>query len=101
MDLPASNLNFFVEFVERAAGFTELLRGGLETQLVRPSHGMELRAYHLVPAVEYLQANRMRQRLMEETHQALSEVDVVLSGEANLPHIEARARISQSQCHVG
>ena len=79
VDLPASNLNFFVEFVERAAGFTELLRGGLETQLVRPSHGMELRAYHLVPAVEYLQANRMRQRLMEETHQALSEVDVVLS----------------------
>ena len=79
VDLPASNLNFFVEFVERAAGFSELLRDGLETQLVRPRHGMELRANHLVPAVEYLQANRMRQRLMEETHQALSEVDVVLS----------------------
>ncbi|TDJ04687.1 MAG: hypothetical protein E2O71_12870 [Deltaproteobacteria bacterium] len=68
-----------MEFVERAAGFSELLRDGLETQLVRPRHGMELRANHLVPAVEYLQANRMRQRLMEETHQALSEVDVVLS----------------------
>ena len=42
-------------------------------------HGMELRAYHLVPAVEYLQANRLRQRLMEQTHQALGEVDVVVA----------------------
>jgi len=79
VSLPASSLNFFVEYVERAAGFDELLRNGLETQLVRPRHATELRAYHLVPAVEYLQANRMRQQLMEETHQALSEVDVVLS----------------------
>ncbi len=79
VELPASNLNFFVEYVERAAGFTEFLRSGLETQLVRPRHGMELRAHHLVPTVEYLQANRARQRLMEETHQALSEVDVVLA----------------------
>jgi Asp-tRNA(Asn)/Glu-tRNA(Gln) amidotransferase A subunit family amidase len=77
--LPANNINFFVEFVERAAGFDELLRDGLETQLVRPNHATELRAYHLVPAVAYLQANRLRQRLMEETHQALSDVDVVLS----------------------
>lgn len=79
VSLPASRLNFFVEFVERAAGFDELLRDGLETQLVRPRHAMELRAFHLVPAVEYLQANRLRQRLMEETHRALKEVDVVLS----------------------
>lgn len=79
VELPASNLNFFVEFVERAAGFTEFVRGGLDSRLVRPEHGTELRAYHLVPAVEYLQANRMRQRLMEETHRALREVDVVLA----------------------
>lgn len=79
VELPASNLNFFLEYVERAAGFTEFLRSGLDTQLVRPQHGTELRAYHLVPTVEYLQANRARQRLMEETHQALREVDVVLA----------------------
>jgi Asp-tRNA(Asn)/Glu-tRNA(Gln) amidotransferase A subunit family amidase len=79
VELPASNLNFFIEYVERAAGFTEFLHSGLETQLVRPHHGIELRTHHLVPAVQYLQANRMRQKLMEETHQALREVDVVLS----------------------
>ncbi len=79
VELPASNLNFFLEYVERAAGFDEFLRGGLDAQLGRPVHGMELRANHLVPAVEYLQANRLRQRLMEEVEQALSDVDVVLS----------------------
>ena len=72
-------IHVFVEFIERAAGFVELLLDGLETQLVRPRHATELRAYHLVPAVEYLQANRLRQRLMVETHEAISEVDVVLS----------------------
>ena len=40
---------------------------------------MELRANHLIPAVEYLQANRLRQRLMEEVEGALGDVDVVLS----------------------
>ena len=77
--LPASRLNFFIEFVERAAGFDELLHDGLEDQLVRPRHADELRANHLVPAVEYLQANRLRQQLMVETHQALVDVDVVVA----------------------
>jgi Asp-tRNA(Asn)/Glu-tRNA(Gln) amidotransferase A subunit family amidase len=79
VELPASNLNFFLEYVERAAGFDEFLRSGLEEQLVRPVHGMELRANHLVPAVEYLQANRLRQLLMEDVEQALGDVDVVLA----------------------
>jgi Asp-tRNA(Asn)/Glu-tRNA(Gln) amidotransferase A subunit family amidase len=40
---------------------------------------MELRANHLVPAVEYLQANRLRYRLMVDTHAAIAGVDVVLA----------------------
>jgi Asp-tRNA(Asn)/Glu-tRNA(Gln) amidotransferase A subunit family amidase len=79
VELPASNLNFFIEYVERAAGFDGFLREGLDAHLVRPQHGDELRANHLVPTVEYLQANRARQRLMEETHEAMKDVDVVLS----------------------
>ncbi len=79
VELPASNLNFFIEYVERAAGFDEFLRAGLDEDLVRPVHGMELRANHLVPAVEYLQANRLRQLLMVRTHEAIANVDVVLS----------------------
>jgi Asp-tRNA(Asn)/Glu-tRNA(Gln) amidotransferase A subunit family amidase len=79
VELPASNLNFFIEYVERAAGFDGFLREGLDAQLVRPQHGIELRANHLVPTVAYLQANRARQRLMEETHEAMNDVDVVVS----------------------
>lgn len=78
VELPVSNLNFFVEFVERAAAFDEFVRSGRDAGLRRAVHGDELRAYQLVPAVEYLQANRLRQRLMEETHRALEGVDVVL-----------------------
>ncbi len=79
VELPASDLNFFIEYVERAAGFHEFLQEGLDAQLVRPGHGTELRVNHLVPAVEYLQANRARQRLMEQTHEALKDIDVVVS----------------------
>jgi Asp-tRNA(Asn)/Glu-tRNA(Gln) amidotransferase A subunit family amidase len=79
VELPASNLNFFIEYVERAAGFDEFLRGGLVAHLVRPQHGTELLVNHLVPAVEYLQANRARQRLMEQTHDAMKDVDVVVA----------------------
>lgn len=79
VNLPASNLNFFIEYVERAAGFDEFVREGLDVQLVRPQHGTELRVNHLVPTVEYLQANRARQLLMQGTHEAMKDVDVVIS----------------------
>ncbi len=79
VQLPASNLNFFVEYVERAAGFSEFVRDGLDKQLGMVNHRATLRAYSLVPAVQYLQANRLRQRLMEETHRAMGDVDVLLS----------------------
>jgi Asp-tRNA(Asn)/Glu-tRNA(Gln) amidotransferase A subunit family amidase len=79
VELPSSDLNFFIEYVERAAGFDEFLRNGLDAQLVRPQHGDELRANHLLPTVEYLQANRARQLLMVETHRATQDVDVVVS----------------------
>ncbi|MEX1184918.1 MAG: amidase [Gemmatimonadota bacterium] len=78
VELPPSNLNFFVEFVERAAGFEDLVRSGRDAELQRPVHGTELRAYSLVPAVAYLQANRMRYRLMQETHAAIADVNIVL-----------------------
>jgi Asp-tRNA(Asn)/Glu-tRNA(Gln) amidotransferase A subunit family amidase len=77
--LPETTLNFFVEFVERAAGFAEFIREGGAAELRRGIHGAELRAHHLSPAGEYLQANRMRQRLMEETHRAMEGLDMVLS----------------------
>lgn len=77
--LPESDVNFFIEYVERGAGFVEFARGGMDEGLVRTRHRAELRVAHLVPAVEYLQANRLRYRLMQEVARALSEVDVVVT----------------------
>jgi Asp-tRNA(Asn)/Glu-tRNA(Gln) amidotransferase A subunit family amidase len=77
--LPESDINFFIEYVERGAGFDEFMRSGSDAGLVRTRHRAELRVAHLVPAVEYLQANRLRFRLMQEVARALSEVDVVVT----------------------
>lgn len=43
-----------------------------------------LRAYHLVTAVDYLQANRERLRLMEAYARATRGVDVVIGGRVTL-----------------
>jgi len=77
--LPESDINFFIEYVERGAGFDEFSRSGQDQELVRTRHRAELRVAHLVPAVEYLQANRLRYRLMQEVARAMSELDVIVT----------------------
>lgn len=95
VELPESKLNFFIEYVERAAGFDEFARSGKDEQLRRKRHRTELRVYHLVPAVEYLQANRIRMLLMEEVDRALSEVDVLVAPQASLdPRISCNPLMS-------
>lgn len=89
VELPADNLNFFVEFVERAAAFDYLFREGRVDEFAYEDRGDQLRAYRLVPGVEYLQANRARTLLMQEVARAVSDVDVVLA-----PRTSSRPEIS-------
>jgi len=84
IEVPESNLTYFIEYTERAAGFETFVRSGEDRGLRRQRHASELRAYHLVTAVDYLQANRERQRLMSEYARATAEVDVVIAGRASL-----------------
>ena len=79
MELPSNDLNYFIEYVERAAGFDEFARTRQDVNLGRQGHRAELRVSHLVPAVEYLQANRIRMLLMQQTARAMEQVDVVVS----------------------
>ncbi len=79
VELPESDINFFIEYVERGAGFDEFARSGRDAGLVRTRHRAELRVAHLVPAVGYLQANRLRFRLMQEVARAMSGVDVMVT----------------------
>ena len=75
-----------VLLVEAAAAFDELTRSGRDAELVQ--QGEEswpnlLRAARLVPAVEYVQANRARQIAVRETAALFGEVDAYLCTSAH------------------
>jgi Asp-tRNA(Asn)/Glu-tRNA(Gln) amidotransferase A subunit family amidase len=84
VDPPTSDLSYFIEYIERAAGFETLVRSGADAGLRSARVRNDLRAYHLVPAVDYLQANRQRLRLMEAYARATQDVDVVVGGAVTL-----------------
>ena len=62
---------------ETATGFDELTRSGRDDLLVRPNAG--LLGDQLIPAVEYIRANRIRTLVMEEMERLMSDVDVYVS----------------------
>jgi Asp-tRNA(Asn)/Glu-tRNA(Gln) amidotransferase A subunit family amidase len=84
VSVPQSDLTYFIEYIERAAGFETFWRNGLDTSMRIANIPRDLRAYHLVPAVDYLQANRERYRLMEAYARATREVDVMVAGSVTL-----------------
>ena len=64
--------------VESAAFFDELVRSGGDKQMTNPARGNGFRASRLIPAVEYLQAQRARAMMMAKLAEATAEVDVYL-----------------------
>ena len=80
-DLPISELGFILR-VEAAAAFDEMTRTNLDDTLVRQDPSAwpnRLRTSRTVPAVEYLQANRVRSIAMREMARILDGIDVYLS----------------------
>jgi Asp-tRNA(Asn)/Glu-tRNA(Gln) amidotransferase A subunit family amidase len=72
----------FVLATEAAAAFDQFSRSGLDDQLVRQVREAwpnVLRAAHLVPAVDYLQANRVRYVLIEDMESLFRDVDLYLA----------------------
>jgi Asp-tRNA(Asn)/Glu-tRNA(Gln) amidotransferase A subunit family amidase len=74
--LPDGDLSYFIEYVERAAAFDSMTRGGFYKG-VRPRSSRFLRACQLVTAVDYLQANRRRAVIMQDVARTLTKVDVL------------------------
>ncbi len=69
-------------FAESAAAFDELTRSDLDDELVEQGPQAwpnSFRAARLIPAVEYIRAQRLRTMLMRETASALSGVDAYLA----------------------
>ncbi len=81
---PTSDLSYFIEYTERAAGFETFVKSGLDAGLVSQRVRNDLRAYHFVTAVDYLQANRERLQLMARYARATRDVDVVIGGAVTL-----------------
>jgi Asp-tRNA(Asn)/Glu-tRNA(Gln) amidotransferase A subunit family amidase len=80
-DLPVSDMLILLE-AEAAAAFDELTRTNQDEQLKRQSAQAWpniFRTARLIPAVEYIQANRIRTLLMREMDRAMANVDVYLS----------------------
>lgn len=77
-EFPARELLVILE-VEAAAAFEQLTVSNRDDELVRQVEAAwpnVFRAAHLVSAVQLVQAQRARTRLMQEFHRALAEVDV-------------------------
>jgi Asp-tRNA(Asn)/Glu-tRNA(Gln) amidotransferase A subunit family amidase len=64
--------------VESAAFFDELIRTGRDKQMTNPARANSFRTSRLIPAVEYLQAQRARAIMMAKLAEATAEVDVYL-----------------------
>lgn len=67
---------------EAAAAFDQLTRSNLDDQLVRQGEGAwpnYFRTARFIPAVEYIQANRLRFQMIQEFNKLFKEVDVIIS----------------------
>ncbi len=80
-NLPSEAISFVLE-VESAAEFDDLTRSGRDDLMKRQTRGSWpniFREARFVPAVEYVQANRIRYVLIQETARALQNIDVFVS----------------------
>ena len=73
-----------IERTEGAAAFDDPTRSGTLNLIKEPperSHGPadHFRTARFVPAVEYIQANRLRMRVIEEVDEAMSDLDLFIS----------------------
>jgi len=64
--------------VESAVFFDELVRSGRDKELTNPGRANGFRSSRLIPAVEYLQAQRARTMMMMKLAEATADVDVYL-----------------------
>ncbi|MFZ5623276.1 MAG: amidase [Gemmatimonadota bacterium] len=80
-DLPVTALRIILS-AEAAAAFDELTRTGEDDRMVRQGRGAwpnTFRVARLIPAVEYIQANRIRTLLMQRLDEVMRAVDVFVA----------------------
>ena len=89
-DLPDVSIEAidFIRYAETAAAFDDLTRSGGLRQLEQPpeqsARPAEIRPARFIPAVEYIQANRYRMRVMEQMDEAMSGLDLFIGADLTL-----------------
>ncbi|MGB5394521.1 MAG: amidase [Lutimonas sp.] len=79
--IPVYSLSFILS-AEASAAFDELTRTNRDTLLVRQIKNAwpnVFRAAHLIPAVEYIQANRLRHQLTLNFNDMMKDIDVLIA----------------------
>lgn len=72
----------FILSAEAAAAFDELTRSNLDSTLVRQVRNAwpnVFRSARLIPAVEYIQANRLRVQLTKDFNRMMEDIDVLIA----------------------
>jgi len=80
-EFPARAISFILS-AEAAAAFDELMRSGRDDLLVRQGSGAwpnTFRQARFIPAVEYIQANRLRTLLMQQMAERMKKIDVFVT----------------------
>ncbi len=81
LDLPISAISFILT-TEAAAAFDELTRSGADDLMVRQikrAWPNLFRQARFVPAVEYIQANRIRTKLINKLYTLIKDYDVIIT----------------------
>lgn len=79
--LPVESLRIILN-AEAAAAFDELTRSGKDDSMVRQTKGAwpnSFRSSRLIPAVEYIEANRVRYLVIQEMQKLMKDIDVYIA----------------------
>lgn len=79
---PVDELARTIMYSEGAAAFDELLLTGRDREFAQQGRGswpIALRSWRFIPAVEYIQAQRIRRDLLAPTHALFEPVDAIIS----------------------
>ena len=88
--LPDADLGFILS-VESAAAFDDITRNNQVESMMKPPESSSwpgtFRLHRFVPAVEYIQANRLRYKMMEDFSKVFADIDLFLGNSLGLTNL--------------
>ena len=80
-EIPVSSISFILS-AEAAAAFDDITLSNKDDQMVRQIRNAwpnVFRSARFIPAVEYIQANRLRYQLIQEMHKVMEKIDIYIA----------------------